>query len=326
MKNEHSFQEAKKIFCLPFMELLYQAQKIHRDNFNPSAIQISSLLNIKTGNCSENCAYCSQSLHHKTGLKSTHMMSLDTVIEAAKRAKEVGCTRFCMGAAGRSPREAELDLVCKMVREVKKIGLETCVTLGLLTDEQVHALKKAGLDYYNHNIDTSIEFYSKIITTRTFQDRLDTLERLRMAGIKLCCGGIIGMGETNDDRIKMLITLANLPQPPESVPLNKLIKIPGTPLENTKDIDPFDFIRTIALARILMPTSYIRLSAGRQQMSDELQALCFIAGANSIFYGDMLLTAGNALPDKDNLLFQRLGLERLDEQHALVTTAKDHPL
>jgi biotin synthase len=311
MKKEWTFQEALDFFSLPFIELIFKAQTIHRDHFNQNAIQVSTLLSIKTGSCSENCAYCSQSAHHKTSLKKAPMMKLEEVLAAAKRAKEAGSTRFCMGAAGRGPRGDDLQLVCEMVKEVKKLGIETCVTLGLLTKEQALSLKEAGLDFYNHNIDTSQEFYGKVVTTRTFQDRLDTLETVRKAGIKLCCGGILGMGETNDDRIKMLVTLANLSPPPESVPINKLIRIPGTPLENQTDIDPFDFVRTIALARILMPNSYVRLSAGRQQMSDELQALCFTAGANSIFYGERLLTADNPAPDSDDRLFQRLGLKRL---------------
>ncbi len=311
MKKEWTFQDANQVFSLPFIDLLYKAQTIHRNNFNQNAIQVSTLLSIKTGSCSENCAYCSQSAHHKTGLKRAPMMKIEDVLEAAKRAKEAGSTRFCMGAAGRGPFGDDLKLVCEMVKEVKKLHLETCVTLGLLTEDQAISLKKAGLDYYNHNIDTSQEFYDKVVTTRTFQDRLDTLEIVRKAGIKLCCGGILGMGETNDDRIKMLVTLANLSPPPESVPINKLIRIPGTPLEKQKDIDPFDFVRTIALARILMPKSSVRLSAGRQQMSDELQALCFMAGANSIFYGEKLLTTSNPMPEGDNRLFERLGLEKM---------------
>jgi len=274
-------------------------------------VQISTLLSIKTGSCPENCSYCPQSAHYKTGLKKEPLMALDDVLMAAKKAKEAGASRFCMGAAWRGPRDEDLNQVCSMVSEVKKLGLETCVTLGLLKDDQALQLKEAGLDFYNHNIDTSEEFYNKIITTRTFQDRIDTLDQVRKAGLKVCCGGIIGMGEDNEDRIKMLVTLANLDEPPESVPINKLIRIPGTPLEGQKEVDPFDFVKTIALARILMPGSYIRLSAGREQMSDEMQALCFLAGANSIFYGEKLLTADNPIPENDHLLFERLGLERL---------------
>lgn len=238
-------------------------------------------------------------------------MEIDDVLEAAKKAKEAGSTRFCMGAAWRGPRNEDLKIVCDMIKEVRKLGLETCATLGLLKEEQAQMLKDAGLDFYNHNIDTSQEYYDKIITTRNFSDRIDTIHYAQKAGIKICCGGILGMGETNEDRIKMLITLANLPTPPESVPINKLIKIPGTPLENMNEVDSFDFVRTIALARIMMPKSYIRLSAGREQMSDELQALCFLAGANSIFYGEKLLTADNPVPEKDNALLQKLGFAKL---------------
>jgi len=306
-------------FHRPFADLLFAAQTVHRQHFNPNEIQISTLLSIKTGSCPENCSYCPQSAHYETSVEKTPLMSLDEVRQAAALAKEAGSSRFCMGAAWREPRDADLDTVCEMVREVKRMGLETCVTLGMLNDEQAQKLKAAGLDFYNHNIDSSEEFYSRIITTRTFQDRLNTLENVRHAGIKVCCGGILGMGETTADRVAMLATLANMDEPPESVPINKLIRIPGTPLENEADIDPFDFVRTIALARIMMPTSYIRLSAGRQQMSDALQSLCFLAGANSIFYGEKLLTADNPVPAEDNQLFQRLGLEKLTHEcHARV--------
>lgn len=311
MKEKWTLQKAKEIFALPFSQLLYEAQTIHKQNFDPCMMQVSTLLSIKTGSCPENCSYCPQSAHYKTALKKEPLMKLQEVVEVAKRAKEAGATRFCMGAAWRGPKDADLESVCEMVTEVKKLGLETCVTLGLLKDEQAEKLKNAGLDFYNHNIDTSPEFYEKIITTRTFENRLDTLTSVREAGIKVCCGGILGMGETNDDRIKMLLLLANMEEQPESVPINKLIKIPGTPLENSQDVDPFDFIRTIALARILMPKSYVRLSAGREQMSDEMQALCFMAGVNSIFYGEKLLTAENPIPEKDDLLFKRLGVQKL---------------
>ena len=311
MKKEWTFQEANETFHLPFSELIYRAQTTHREHFSPHAVQISTLLSIKTGSCPENCAYCPQSARYNTGLKKEPLMTTEAVVEAAKRAKEAGSTRFCMGAAWRGPRDSDLKSVCEMVKEVKGLGLETCVTLGLLKDHQTAMLKEAGLDYYNHNIDSSEEFYEKVITTRTFQDRLDTLEHVRKSGIKVCCGGIVGMGETNEDRIKMLIVLANLAEPPESVPINKLIRIPGTPLHKQEDVDPFDFVRTIALARIMMPKSYVRLSAGREQMSDELQSLCFLAGANSIFYGEKLLTADNPVPEQDNALFQRLGLEKM---------------
>jgi biotin synthase len=311
MHPKWTLEQAKSIFNLPLNDIIFEAQTIHRKHFSASKVQISTLLSIKTGSCPENCSYCPQSAHYQTGVKKEPLMSLDDVLKAAQKAKESGASRFCMGAAWRGPRDEDLEQVCAMVSEVKKLGLETCVTLGLLTDGQALKLKEAGLDFYNHNIDTSEDFYDKIITTRTFQDRIDTLGYVRKAGLKVCSGGIIGMGEGNEDRIKMLVTLANLDKPPESVPINKLIRIPGTPLEGQEEVDPFDFVKTIALARILMPKSYIRLSAGREQMSDEMQALCFLAGANSIFYGEKLLTAGNPIPENDRLLFKRLGLEQL---------------
>ena len=311
MKKTWTLQEAEQLFNLPFNELMYQAQTIHRNHFDPNSVQISTLLSIKTGHCPEDCSYCPQSAHYKTGLQKEPLMELKDVLEAATRAKEAGSTRFCMGAAWRGPSEKDLNTVCEMVTEVKKLGLETCVTLGLLKDEQATQLKEAGLDFYNHNIDTSPEFYEQIISTRTFQDRLDTLSRVRQSGVKVCSGGILGLGETNTDRIGMLIALANLDEPPESVPINKLIKIPGTPLAQQTDVDCFDFVRTIALARIIMPNTMIRLSAGREQMSDELQALCFMAGANSIFYGEKLLTAANPVPEEDHALFNRLGLKKM---------------
>ncbi len=311
MKKTWTLQEAEHLFNLPFNELMYQAQTTHRNHFDPNSVQISTLLSIKTGRCPEDCSYCPQSAHYKTGLQKEPLMELKDVLEAATRAKEAGSTRFCMGAAWRGPSEKDLNTVCEMVTEVKKLGLETCVTLGLLKDEQATQLKEAGLDFYNHNIDTSPEFYDQIISTRTFQDRLDTLSRVRQSGVKVCSGGILGLGETNTDRIGMLIALANLDEPPESVPINKLIKIPGTPLAQQTDVDCFDFVRTIALARIIMPNTMIRLSAGREQMSDELQALCFMAGANSIFYGEKLLTAANPVPEEDHALFNRLGLKKM---------------
>jgi biotin synthase len=310
MKKEWTLHEAKEIFYLPFPDLIFKAQTIHRENFNPSEIQISTLLNIKTGGCPENCSYCPQSSHYNTGLKKEPMMQLTEVVAAAKRAKKAGATRFCMGAAWRGPKDSDVKIVGDMVTEIKKLGMETCVTLGLLEDNQAKMLKESGLDYYNHNIDSSPEFYDKIITTRTFEDRLNTLQSVRKSGIKVCCGGILGMGETTDDRIKMLLVLANLDEQPESVPINSLIKVSGTPLENQADVDPLDFVRTIALARILMPKSHVRLSAGRDAMSDELQALCFISGANSIHYGEKLLTRDNHTPEQDNKLFARLGLNR----------------
>lgn len=318
-KKLWSLAEAETLFNLPFNELMYQAQTTHRQHFNPNAIQVSTLLSIKTGRCPEDCSYCPQSAHYKTGLQKEPLMELDEVLKAAIRAKEAGSTRFCMGAAWRGPNDKDLKTVCKMVSEVKKLGLETCVTLGLLKDEQANELKEAGLDFYNHNIDTSPEFYDQIISTRTFQDRLDTLDKVRQSGVKVCCGGILGLGETNIDRIGMLVALANLDEPPESVPINKLIKIPGTPLANQTNVDCFDFVRTIALARILMPQATVRLSAGREQMSDELQALCFLAGANSIFYGEKLLTAANPVPEQDHALFQRLGLTKMTLESGTVT-------
>ena len=310
MTRTWTVAEAEELFNLPFMELVFQAQTVHRKHFNPQEVQVSTLLSIKTGSCPENCAYCPQSAHYNTGLKKEALMEIAKVVEAAQRAKASGSTRFCMGAAWRGPRDNDLEVVCEMVRQVKALGMETCVTLGMLKGHQAVMLKEAGLDYYNHNIDTSEEFYSEVITTRTFADRLDTLEQVRNAGINVCCGGIMGMGESNVDRIKMLVTLANMPEPPQSVPINQLIKIPGTPLENVEGVDPFDFIRVIALARIMMPKSYVRLSAGREQMSDEMQALCFMAGANSMFYGEKLLTAQNPVPEQDNALFGRLGLQK----------------
>ncbi|MDJ1407210.1 MAG: biotin synthase BioB [Candidatus Midichloria sp.] len=306
-----SFEEAFKFFNSPFHELIYQAQTVHRENFNPKKIQVSTLLSIKTGSCPENCSYCPQSAHFETGSKKEGLMELDRVLDAAKKAKEAGSQRFCMGAAWRGPRDQDLEKVCEMVRGVKKLGLETCVTLGLLKEHQAQMLKDAGLDFYNHNIDTSPDYYEEIITTRCFEDRLNTIEHVQKAGIKVCCGGILGMGESSEDRIKMLLVLANMNNPPESVPINKLIRIPGTPLEDGEDISPIEFVRTIALARIMMPKSYIRLSAGRSEMSEELQALCFFSGVNSLFYGEQLLTAPNPVPYQDNQLFKRLGLERL---------------
>ena len=286
-----SFEKAQEIFDQPFLDLVYQAQTVHRQFFKANEIQVSVLLNIKTGGCPENCSYCPQSAHYNTGLKKEPLMRVDAVLQAAQAAKNQGATRFCMGAAWRSPKDQDLEIVKEMIREVKKLGLETCVTLGMLEGYQAQSLKEAGLDFYNHNIDTSENFYNKIITTRTFEDRLKTLDHVQKAGIHVCCGGIIGMGETTKDRVEMLVLLANLDVPPQSVPINKLIPLPGTPLGDAPPVDPLDFIRTIALARILMPQSYVRLSAGRESMSDEMQALCFMAGANSIFYGEKLLTA-----------------------------------
>lgn len=306
--TQWSLEEIMTLFEKPFLELIYQAQSVFREHFTPNEVQISTLLNIKTGSCPENCSYCPQSAHYNTGLKKEPLMDIDEVLTIAQRAKDSGATRFCMGAAWRSPQDRDLDKVIEMVKGVKAMGLESCVTLGLLKEQQAKKLKEAGLDYYNHNIDTSPEFYNEIITTRTFDDRLETLDHVQESGIKVCCGGIIGMGESQKDRARMLQVLANRSVPPESVPINWLIKIPGTPLENQPDVDPFDFVRTVAVARILMPKSRVRLSAGREGMSDELQALCFVAGANSIHYGEKLLITKNPTKEKDDLLFERLGL------------------
>ncbi|MEY9196364.1 biotin synthase [Sinorhizobium fredii] len=300
---------ATKIYNLPFNDLLFRAQSIHRTHFDPNAVQMSRLLSIKTGGCAEDCGYCSQSAHYPTGLKASKLMEGERVIAEARKAKDGGATRYCMGAAWRSPKERDMEAIVAMVRGVRALGMETCMTLGMLSPAQTERLAEAGLDYYNHNVDTSERFYSEIITTRTFADRLETLANVREAGIKVCAGGILGMGESVDDRISMLVTLANLPAAPESVPINMLIPIPGSKLADAPPVDPIDFVRTIALARILMPKSHVRLSAGRTDMSDEMQALCFFAGANSIFVGETLLTADNPGEDHDAALFRRLGLK-----------------
>ncbi|AQQ58827.1 biotin synthase [Helicobacter bilis] len=305
-----TYEEAHKIFELPFMELLYKAHTLHRENFNPNSLQTSTLLSVKTGACTENCSYCAQSAHYNTGTKKESMLDKEQILKYAKAAKEKGSSRFCMGASGRSPSDKDLEVLCEVIGEVKDLGMETCVTLGLLNENQAQKLKDSGLDFYNHNIDTSKEYYSNVITTRTFEDRLNTIKNVRDAGLKICVGGILGLGESNEDRINMLVLLANLPTPPESIPINQLVRIPGTPLENGETLDCFDFVRIIALARILMPKSYIRLSAGRAQMDDSLQALCFFAGANSVFYGDRLLTTENAAPTRDDMLFARLNLSK----------------
>ena len=308
VKTEWSLDDALQIYNKSFNDLLYQAQTIHRKNFKNNKIQMSTLLSVKTGSCPEDCAYCPQSAHHNTNLEKEKLISLEKVKEAAANAKAAGSTRFCLGAAWRSPTDKDLNTVCEMVKEVSNLGLETCVTLGMLKDYQAKRLAEAGLDYYNHNIDTSEEYYSKIISTRNYEDRLNTLENVRKAKLKVCCGGILGMGESVEDRINMLITLANLPKQPESVPINQLIKIPGTPLEKERDLDPIELIKIIALARILMPFSYVRLSAGRTEMSESTQALAFFAGANSIFQGDVLLTAENPNKKKDSKLLNKLGI------------------
>jgi biotin synthase len=307
-----SLDNAKIIYNFPFNDLLFQAQSVHRQNFDPNAVQISRLLSIKTGGCAEDCGYCSQSARSPTGLKASRLMMVENVLAEARRAKDEGASRYCMGAAWRSPKDRDMETLVAMVEGVKALGLETCMTLGMLSPEQAGTLAEAGLDYYNHNIDTSEEFYPQIITTRTFADRLETLANVRDAGMKVCAGGILGMGETTGDRISMLVTLANLPEPPESVPINMLIPIPGSRLANAEPVDPIEFVRTIALARILMPRAHVRLSAGRTQMSDEMQALCFFAGANSIFAGDTLLTADNPGEDHDMALFRRLGLKPME--------------
>src|SRR5271154_3004704 len=308
VRHDWTREELRELFDLPFSDLVYRAQTVHRMHFDANAVQISTLLSIKTGGCPEDCAYCPQSAHYETGVDASKLMNVDAVVADAKAAHARGATRFCMGAAWRSPKDRDLDAVCKMVADVKALGMETCVTLGMLTAAQADRLKDAGLDYYNHNLDTSPEFYGEIITTRTYKDRLDTLGAVRDAGLKVCCGGIVGMGETVTDRAQLLRTLANLPEHPESVPINQLVQVPGTPLHGKAGVDPFDFVRTIAVARLLMPASHVRLSAGREAMSDETQALCFLAGANSIFYGEKLLTTGNPDVQQDQRLFERLGV------------------
>ncbi|MBK6971534.1 MAG: biotin synthase BioB [Sterolibacteriaceae bacterium] len=296
------------LFALPFNDLLYRAQQVHRGHFDPNAIQRSTLLSIKTGGCSEDCGYCSQAARYNTGLERDELLPLDEVLAAAQAAKDNGASRFCMGAAWRGPKQKDLDQVIEMVREVKSLGLETCVTLGMLREGQAEQLKGAGLDYYNHNIDTAPEFYGKVIGTHSQDDRFDTLDKVRGAGINVCCGGIIGMGESRRMRAALIAELANMDPPPESVPINHLVQVEGTPMADSAPLDPFEFVRTIACARITMPSSYVRLSAGRQQMSDELQALCFLAGANSIFYGDKLLTTGNPEANRDRSLLERLDM------------------
>jgi biotin synthase len=316
VRYDWTLPEAEALFALPFIDLLFQAQAVHRAWQPANSVQMSTLLSIKTGACPEDCAYCPQSVRYETGVTREALLPLEAVLERARAARGAGATRFCMGAAYRSPKAKDLAQITAMVRAVSALGLETCATLGMLTREQAQALKDAGLDYYNHNLDTSEAFYGEIITTRTFQERLDTLAAVRDAGLKVCCGGIVGMGETVRDRASMLMTLANLPQHPESVPINQLVRVPGTPLEHAPPPDPFDFIRTIAVARIMLPRSLVRLSAGRTEMSDELQALAFLAGANSIFYGEKLLTTGNPDVARDRALLARLGLEAAAATHA----------
>jgi biotin synthase len=307
-RHDWTREELRALFALPFPELLFRAQSIHRMHFDPREVQISTLLSIKTGGCPEDCAYCPQSASYETGVKANKLMDVDAVLADAKAARDAGATRFCMGAAWRSPKDKDLQAVCEMIEGVKALGMESCVTLGMLTGEQAVRLKESGLDYYNHNIDTSPEYYSEIITTRTFEDRLNTLANVRDAGINVCCGGIVGMGEELEDRVGMLHTLATLPVHPESVPINMLMQVEGTPVSKGQSLDPLDFVRTIAAARIAMPKSMVRLSAGRENMSEEAQALCFIAGANSIFYGPKLLTTANPKQDQDRQLLAKLGM------------------
>jgi len=310
-KNETqrwSVPQIEALFALPFSDLIHRAQTTHRQHFDPNAVQVSTLLSIKTGGCSEDCGYCPQAARYSTGVENEALMQIDEVLAAARAAKDSGATRFCMGAAWRSPKQRDLEPVLKMVAEVKAMGLETCATLGMLKEGQAEQLKQAGLDYYNHNLDTAPEFYGEVITTRDYQDRLDTLERVREADINVCCGGIIGMGESRTQRAGLIAQLANMEQPPESVPINMLTQVEGTPLHGTEALDPLEFVRTIAVARITMPKSYVRLSAGRQSMGEAIQALCFIAGANSVFYGEKLLTTGNPDTESDKALFAKLGI------------------
>ncbi len=316
LRHDWLLQEVEALLQMPFNDLVFKAQTVHRQYFDPNEIQVSSLLSIKTGSCSEDCGYCPQSARYNTELEPEALMPIDEVLDAAKKAKQQGASRFCMGAAWRQPKDRDIQRVVDMIEGVKAMGMETCATLGMLTDEQTRKLKDGGLDYYNHNLDTSEEFYSEVITTRTYQDRLDTLARVRDAGINVCCGGIVGMGESQADRAKLLLELANLPKHPESVPINMLVQVEGTPLMGTEQLDPLQFVRTIAVARIMMPASRVRLSAGRNAMSDEMQALCFLAGANSIFYGEKLLTTDNPVAVKDRQLFDKLGVAMTGSPYA----------
>ncbi len=311
IRNDWTREEIAALFALPFADLLFRAQSVHRAHFDPNQVQTSTLLSIKTGGCPEDCGYCSQSAKNDTGLKASKLMEVEAVLADARAAKAAGASRFCMGAAWRNPKDKDLDTVCQMVEGVRALGMETCVTLGMLTAPQAVRLKQAGLDYYNHNLDTSPEYYRHVITTRTYQDRLDTLEHVRGAGINVCCGGIVGMGESRTQRAGLIAQLASLDPQPESVPINLLVQVEGTPLAGTEALEPLEFVRTIAVARICMPKSFVRLSAGRQQMSDAVQALCFLAGANSIFYGEKLLTTGNPEWERDQRLFDSLGLTAL---------------
>ncbi len=311
LRNDWTVDEIAALFDLPFNDLLFEAQTTHRKSFDANAVQVSTLLSIKTGKCSEDCGYCPQSVRYDTELEVEPLMPIEEVIAAAKVAKENGSSRFCMGAAWRSPKDRDMAPVVDMIKKVKAMGLETCVTLGMLTDKQTEELKEAGLDYYNHNLDTSPEYYGEVITTRTYQDRLDTIQRVRNSGMNVCSGGIVGMGESRRDRVGLFQELANQEQHPESVPINMLVRVAGTPMEKGDDLDPLEFIRSVAVARVMMPKSYVRLSAGREKMSDEMQAMCFFAGANSIFYGDKLLTTPNPETNDDMELFKRLGIKAI---------------
>ena len=310
LRQDWTVNEVEKMYAMPFMDLIFQAQSIHRANFPPNQIQVSTLLSIKTGACPEDCKYCPQSARYETGLEKEQLLEVDKVIKAAKEAKATGSTRFCMGAAWKNPKARDMPYLVEMIKEVKSLGLESCMTLGMLDETQATQLSDAGLDYYNHNLDTSPEYYEKIITTRTYQDRLDTLDNVRSAGMKVCSGGIVGLGEAGKDRSGLLVQLANMPKQPESVPINKLVKVKGTPLAEVDDLDDFTFIKTIAIARIMMPQSHVRLSAGREDMSEQTQALCFMAGANSIFYGCKLLTTANPDENSDMKLFKKLGINK----------------
>jgi biotin synthase len=312
LRHDWTRDEVRSLFALPFNDLLERAHQTHRQHHDPNAVQISTLLSIKTGGCPEDCSYCPQAARYDTGVQAQKLMSVEAVLERARAARDAGASRFCMGAAWRGPKDRDVTKVAQIVAAVKSLGLETCATLGLLSGAQARTLKDAGLDYYNHNLDTAPEFYGEIIHTRGYQDRLDTLDQIRAAGLKTCCGGIVGMGETRDQRAGLLQALANLPEHPQSVPINQLVAVPGTPLGEADPLDPFEFVRTIAVARLLMPASMVRLSAGRQQMDDAVQALCFFAGANSIFYGEKLLTTGNPDVAQDRALFRRLDLRALD--------------
>lgn len=309
LRHDWQTTEIISLFEMPFNDLIFRAAQVHRENFDPNNVQTSTLLSIKTGSCSEDCKYCPQSAHYNTGLAKEPLLDVDSVVKSAKEAKAAGASRFCMGAAWRSLNDRDMPKITEMISSVKELGLETCVTLGMAKEEQLKKLKEAGLDYYNHNIDTSPEFYKEIISTRTFEDRLETLENIRKSDLKTCCGGIVGMGESITDRAKMLQTLTNLPEHPHSVPINLLVQVEGTPLKGVEELDIIDFVRTIAVARITMPQSYVRLSAGREKMSDEAQALCFLAGANSIFYGEKLLTTDNPDQDQDKTLLKKLGMK-----------------